>query len=148
TLAKVAAKNYRNGAKNPNAFRRKPLPEDEILRARMLNYPLTGYMFCAPDEGAAAAVLCRADHARRYTSPPIHLKATAVGMRRHGTHEVPSSWAAIDGEAAPTVFASKAAYEMAGLGPSDVDVIQLQDTDSGAEIIHMAENGFCADGEQ
>ena len=49
---------------------------------------------------------------------------------------------------APTVYASRAAYELAGIGPEDVDVIQLQDTDAGAEVIHMAENGFCADGEQ
>ena len=41
-----------------------------------------------------------------------------------------------------------AAYEEAGIGPGDVDVVQLQDTDAGAEVIHMAENGFCADGEQ
>ena len=54
----------------------------------------------------------------------------------------------MDEDVAPTVHASRAAYETAGLGPSDVDVIQLQDTDSGAEIIHMAENGFCADGDQ
>ena len=46
------------------------------------------------------------------------------------------------------MYASRAAYEMAGIGPEDVDVIQLQDTDAGAEVIHMAENGFCADGEQ
>ena len=46
------------------------------------------------------------------------------------------------------MYASRAAYEEAGLGPEDVDVIQLQDTDAGAEVIHMAENGFCADGEQ
>ena len=48
----------------------------------------------------------------------------------------------------PTVDASRAAYEVAGLGPEDVDVVQLQDTDAGAEVIHMAENGFCKDGEQ
>ena len=46
------------------------------------------------------------------------------------------------------MYASRAAYEQAGIGPEDVDVIQLQDTDAGAEVIHMAENGFCADGEQ
>jgi acetyl-CoA C-acetyltransferase len=51
-------------------------------------------------------------------------------------------------EDAPTTHASRAAYERAGLGPEDVDVIQLQDTDAGAEVIHMAENGFCKDGEQ
>jgi len=148
TLAKVAAKNFRNGGLNPNAFRRKPIPEEDILASRMLNYPLTQYMFCAPDEGAAAVVLCRADLAHRYTSTPIFLRATALRSRRYGAHEVHSTWAAIEQDDAPTVYASRAAYEMAGIGPEDVDVIQLQDTDAGAEVIHMAENGFCADGEQ
>jgi acetyl-CoA acetyltransferase len=148
TLAKVAAKAYRNGARNPNAFRRKPVPEDEILSSMMLNYPLTHYMFCSPDEGAAAVVLCRADLAHRYTSTPIFLRAATLRTRRYGAHEVHSSWTAVEQDAAPTVYASRAAYEMAGIGPEDVDVIQLQDTDAGAEVIHMAENGFCADGEQ
>ena len=75
TLAKVAAKNYRNGALNPNAWRRKPFSEEEILESRMLNYPLTQYMFCSPDEGAAAVVLCRAERAHRYTDRPVYLRA-------------------------------------------------------------------------
>jgi acetyl-CoA acetyltransferase len=148
SLAKVAAKAFRNGGLNPNAFRRKPVPEETILGSRMLNYPLTQYMFCAPDEGAAAAVLCRADIAHRYTSTPIYLRATTLRTRTYGAHEVHATWAAPTDVDAPTVFASKAAYEEAGIGPEDVDVVQLQDTDAGAEIIHMAENGFCADGEQ
>ncbi len=148
TLAKVAAKNFRNGAKNPNAFRRKPVSEEDILASMTLNYPLTQYMFCAPDEGAAAVVLCRADIAHKYSSNPIYLRAATLRTRTYGAHEVHSTWAAVDGDEAPTVYASRAAYEMAGIGPEDVDVIQLQDTDSGAEVIHMAENGFCADGEQ
>jgi acetyl-CoA acetyltransferase len=148
TLARVAAKNYRNGVLNPNAFRRTAISEDDILSSRMLNYPLTQYMFCSPDEGAAAAVLCRGDIARRYTSSPILLRATALRTRRYGAYEVHSSWAAVEEDAAPTVYASRAAYEAAGIGPEDVDVAQLQDTDAGAEVIHMAENGLCADGEQ
>jgi acetyl-CoA C-acetyltransferase len=148
TLARVAAKGYRNGALNPTAFRRKPVPEAEILASKMLNYPLTHYMFCAPDEGAAAVVLCNADIAHRYTSTPIYLRATTLRTRRFGAFEVHASWAAVEQDAAPTVYASRAAYEIAGIGPEDVDVIQLQDTDAGAEVIHMAENGFCADGEQ
>jgi acetyl-CoA C-acetyltransferase len=148
TLAKVAAKNYRNGALNPNAFRRKPLSEEEILGSRYLNYPLTQYMFCSPDEGAAAVVLCRADQAHRYTDKPIYLKASTVRTRRLGAFEVHSPWLPIEQTAGPTVDASKAAYEMAGIGPEDVDVVQLQDADAGAEVIHLAENGFCADGEQ
>jgi acetyl-CoA acetyltransferase len=148
TLAKVAAKGYRNGALNPNAFRRKPIPEQEILASRMLNYPLTQYMFCAPDEGAAAVVVCKAEHARRYTDKPIYLRAATVRTRRLGAFEVHSPWLPIEETVGATVDASRAAYEMAGIGPEDVDVIQLQDTDAGAEIIHLAENGFCADGDQ
>jgi acetyl-CoA acetyltransferase len=148
TLARVAAKGYRNGARNPQAFRRKEISEEEILASRMLNYPLTQYMFCAPNEGAAAVVLCNADIAHRYTSAPIYLRATAVRTRRFGAFEVHASWAAVEQDAAPTVYASQAAYEQAGIGPEDVDVVQLQDTDAGAEVIHLAENGFCADGEQ
>ncbi len=148
TLGRVAAKAYRNGALNPNAFRRTPIPVEEVLSSRMLNYPLTQYMFCAPDEGAAAVVMCRADLARRYASTPIRLRATALRTRRYGAFEVHASWAAIESDDAPTVYASRAAYEQAGIGPTDVDVVQLQDTDAGAEVIHMAENGFCADGDQ
>jgi acetyl-CoA acetyltransferase len=48
----------------------------------------------------------------------------------------------------PTVLASQAAFEGAGIGPEDIEVAQLQDTESGAEIMHMAENGFCGDGDQ
>jgi acetyl-CoA acetyltransferase len=148
TLARVAAKNYRNGALNPNAFRRKPLSEETILGSRMLNHPLTQYMFCSPDEGAAAVVLCRADLAHRYTDKPIYLRASAVRTRRLGAFEVHSPWLPVEETAGPTVDASRAAFEKAGIGPEDVDVIQLQDTDAGAEVIHLAENGFCADGDQ
>jgi acetyl-CoA acetyltransferase len=148
TLAKVAAKNYRNGVQNPNAFRRKAISEEEILESPMLNYPLTSYMFCAPDEGAAALVMCRADLAHRYTDTPVYVRATAIRTRNYGAYEVNTTWAAVDEDVSPTVYASRAAFERAGIGPEDVDVIQLQDTDAGAEVIHMAENGFCADGEQ
>jgi acetyl-CoA C-acetyltransferase len=148
TLAKVAAKNFRNGALNPNAFRRKPISEDEILGSPILNYPLTQYMFCAPDEGAAAVVMCRADIAHRYTNKPVYLRATEIRTRRYGAYEVHATCAPLDEDASPTVYASRAAFEAAGVAPEDVDVIQLQDTDAGAEVIHMAEAGFCADGEQ
>jgi acetyl-CoA C-acetyltransferase len=148
TLAKVAAKNYRHGVKNPNAFRRKALSEEEILGSPVLNHPLTQYMFCSPDEGAAAVVVCRAEDAHRYTDAPVYLRATKVRTRRLGAFEVHSPWLPIDETPGPTVDASRAAYEAASIGPEDVDVIQLQDTDAGAEVIHLAENGFCGDGEQ
>jgi acetyl-CoA acetyltransferase len=148
TLARVAAKNFRNGALNANAFRRKPISEEAILASPILNYPLTQYMFCAPDEGAAAVVMCRADIAHRFTNKPVYVRAVEVRTRRYGAYEVNTTYAPVDEDASPTVYAAKAAFEKAGVSPRDVDVIQLQDTDAGAEVIHMAEAGFCPDGEQ
>jgi acetyl-CoA acetyltransferase len=148
TLAKVAAKNFRNGVLNPNAFRRKPISEEAILASPILNYPLTQYMFCAPDEGAAAVVMCRADIAHRFTTKPVYVRAVEIRTRRYGAYEVNTTYAPVDEDVSPTVYAAKAAFEKAGVSPRDVDVIQLQDTDAGAEVIHMAEAGFCADGEQ
>jgi acetyl-CoA acetyltransferase len=149
TLARVAAKNFGNAAANDKAWRRTPLSPEEILASPVLNYPLRQYMYCGPNEGAAALVLCRADQAHRYTSRPVRVRATALRSRRFGAFEVQSPSVPV-GEPvpSPTVDASLAAYESAGIGPEDVDIAQLQDTDAGSEIIHMAENGLCKDGEQ
>jgi acetyl-CoA acetyltransferase len=68
--------------------------------------------------------------------------------RPAGSFEVFAPYLELERGPSPTVIASRAAFAMAGLGPRDIDVAQLQDTESGAEIMHMAENGFCADGEQ
>jgi acetyl-CoA acetyltransferase len=114
----------------------------------MLNYPLTQYMFCAPDEGAAAVVMCRADIAHKYSRKPVYLRAVEVRTRRYGAYEVNTTFAPVAEDVAPTVYAARSAFEKAGVAPEDVDVIQLQDTDAGAEIIHMAECGFCAHGDQ
>jgi acetyl-CoA acetyltransferase len=148
TLAKVAAKNFRNGALNPNAWRRQPLTEEEILEAPMLNYPLTQYMFCSPDEGAAAVIVCKEEDAHRYTDRPVFVRAVTVRTRRFGSFEVMAPWLADERGPSPTVDAAKACFERAGIGPEDVDVAQMQDSEAGAEVMHMAENGFCADGEQ
>ena len=93
-------------------------------------------------------ILCRADKAKEYTDTPVYLKAVSVKTRQFGSFEVFSQSQALERAGAPTEQASKAAFEMAGVGPEDIDVAQLQDTESGAEIMHMSENGFCADGEQ
>jgi len=148
TLAKVSAKAFRNGSLNDMAWRRKPLSEEEIANSPMLSYPLTQYMFCNPGEGGVALVLCRADKAHLYTDKPVYLRAAAVRSRRFGSFEVLAPSIAIEHNAGPTVDASNAAFEMAGIGPEDIDLAQLQDTEAGAEIMHMAENGFCEHGEQ
>jgi acetyl-CoA C-acetyltransferase len=148
TLGRVAAKNYANGSLNPNAFRRTPLTVEQITGSRMVNYPLTQYMFCSPDEGAAAVVLCRGEDASQYSADPVWIRAAEVRTRRYGAFEVHSPSVPAERVPSPTTDAAMAACAAAGVSPGDIDIAQLQDTDAGAEIIHLAETGLCADGEQ
>jgi acetyl-CoA acyltransferase len=149
TLARVAAKAYRNGALNPNAWRREPISEEEIAAADMVNDPLTRYMFCSPGEGGAAVVVASPAAVRRLSGRPVDLLSVATRTRGFGSFEVFSP--AIQGTGSPSSVsadAARAAFEAAGVEPSEIDVVQLQDTESGAEIMHMAECGFCEHGEQ
>jgi acetyl-CoA C-acetyltransferase len=148
TLAKVAAKAFENGSRNPNAWRRQPLSEQDVLASKMVNDPLRQYMFCSPGEGAVALVLARGTRIRELTSRPIYVRSVAFRTRRFGSFEVFSPSIPIEGAPSPTAEAAAAAFEEAGIGPDDVDVAQLQDTESGAEIMHLAETGLCQDGEQ
>ncbi|KZF03040.1 MULTISPECIES: thiolase family protein [unclassified Rhodococcus (in: high G+C Gram-positive bacteria)] len=149
TLALVAEKAYRNGVLNPNAWRREAMDATTIAEADMVNDPLTRYMFCSPGEGAAAIVVASEEYVERAGGRPIKLAAITHRTRRFGSFEVFSP--SIQGEGEPTSVsadAARAAFEQAGITPQDVDVAQLQDTESGAEIMHMAECGFCEPGEQ
>ena len=148
TLARVAEKAYFNGAHAEHAWRRSPVDVDTILNSQMVNDPLTKFMFCSPSEGGVALILASERKARELGRTNVRLRAVAMRSRPPGSFEVFAPTLEIERGPSPTVIASRAAFEMAGLGPKDIDVAQLQDTDSGAEIMHMAENGFCADGEQ
>jgi len=148
TLAKVAVKNFENGSKNENAWRRKPMSEDEVLNAAMLSEPLTQYMFCSPGEGGVALILANADRAKEYTSKPVYLKSAVLRSRPFGSFEVFNSWLSPDRGDSPSVASAKGAFEMAGIGPDEISFAQVQDTESGAEVMHMAETGLCADGDQ
>jgi len=148
TLAKVAAKAFANGARNENAWRRAPLSEQEILSSRMVNHPLTQYMFCSPGEGAVALVLARGRRIRELARAPVYLRSVAFRTRRFGSFEVFSPSIPIESAPSATTEAAAAAFEEAGVAPGDVDVAQIQDTESGAEVMHLAETGLCQHGEQ
>jgi acetyl-CoA C-acetyltransferase len=148
SLAKVAAKAFENGSRNPNAWRRQALSEDDVLSSKLVNDPLRQYMFCSPGEGAVALVLARGARIRELRSRPVYLRSVAFRTRRYGSFEVFSPSIPVETAPSPTAEAAAAAFEQAGLGPDDVDVAQLQDTESGAEIMHLAETGLCQDGEQ
>jgi len=147
-LHRTAVKAFKNGSLNPQAWRRTALGYDEIAASPMVCDPLRKYHFCSPSEGAAAVVVCRASEARRYASRPIYVRADVFKTRLYGSFETMSPSIPALTTPSPTVQASQAAYEAAGIGPRDIRVAQVQDTEVGHEIMHMAENGFCADGEQ
>jgi acetyl-CoA acetyltransferase len=148
TLAKVAVKAFHNGSLNENAWRRTPMDEATVLGSRMISHPLTQYMFCSPGEGAVALVLARGERARGLRRDPVYLRGVAFRTREFGTFEVFSPSVPVHAATPPTTVAARAAMEAAGIEPSDVRVAQLQDTESGAEVMHLAETGLCAHGEQ
>jgi acetyl-CoA acetyltransferase len=147
-LADIAAKAYRNGSRNPNAWRREPLTADQISSSAMVSDPLTKYMFCSPGEGAVALVLCRSDVAHRFDAPPVRLRSCEMRSRQYGTFEVFSPSLSVARQPGPTELAARAAFEQAGIGPRELDLAQIQDTESGAELMHMAETGLCEHGAQ
>jgi len=114
----------------------------------MVNDPLRLLMLCAPNEGGAAVVLSTREIAQRHTTKLIRLAAVILKSPLYGTAEVPHISVSARGEA-PTVTmtASKEAYEMAGIGPEELSLVELQDTDSASEIIYSEELGLCPRGE-
>ena len=149
SLGRVAEKAFRNAVHAPHAWRREPVALDEILNGALVSDPYSKFMFCSPGEGGVALILASEKKARELGVPIIRLKAAAMRTRPPASFEVFAPSIDIGGgTATATRLASAAAFEMAGIGPADIDVAQLQDTEAGAEIMHMAENGFCADGDQ
>ena len=114
----------------------------------MVSDPLTKFMFCSPAEGGAALVLVSDKKMRELGLTGPRILGAAVRTRVNGSFEVFAPSLDVERGPSPTQIASKAAYAMAGIEPNDIDVAQIQDTESGAEIMHMSENGLCADGEQ
>lgn len=148
TLGRVAEKAFRNAVHAPHAWRREPVSLETIMEAPMISDPYTKYMFCSPAEGGVALLLASEKKARELGKPLVRLKAATMRTRPPGSFEVFAPSIDVERGGSATNIASAAAFELAGIGPDDISLAQLQDTEAGAELMHMAENGFCKDGEQ
>lgn len=148
TLGRVAVKAFKNGTITPHAWRRSEIDLDTVMNAPMINDPLTKFMFCSPAEGGVALILASEKKVKELGAHGVKISQISVKTRPPDSFEVFQAGVSVKEGGKPTVLASQAAFEGAGIGPEDIDVAQLQDTESGAEIMHMAENGFCADGDQ
>jgi acetyl-CoA acetyltransferase len=144
-LAAVVVKNRRHGVHNPDAMFRKEVEAEAVLGSRVVCEPLHLFMLCSPNEGAAAVVL-------RRRSPGVQLRAAV--LRSHLPGAVLSESTPLAGLAgprgddvpAPTTLAADAAYELAGVGPGDLHVVECQDTDAARELQSYEELRLCEPG--
>jgi acetyl-CoA acetyltransferase len=143
-LAQVVVKNRAHGVDNPNAMFRSPVTVEQVLASRVVCEPLHLWMLCSPNEGAAAVVL-RASLANGGGSR-VTLEAAALRSHLPGSvlsESTPLSGLADDDVEPPSTLAARAAYEEAGLGPDELDVVECQDTDTARELLSYEELGLC-----
>ncbi len=149
-LQKVKSSKY--GSLNPNARYHKVYTVEEILASPMVAYPLHLYQVCATSDGAAACVVCSTDVAKKYTTKPIVLAGIgasnpqypAPGMGGFGSDfsEVPPP-----SENDAGIKSTFKAYEEAGIGPEDLDVVSVYDLTGAMEIQWYEDIGLCKEGE-
>ncbi len=141
-LAQVAVKNHANGALNPYAQFKRPIELKSVLNAPMVASPL-GMFDCSPlSDGAAAVVLCSMDKVKKYTDKPVKIIGSGQAsdmLPLHGRDSLCTFEA--------TVYAAKAAYKQAGIQPKDVDVAEVHDCFTIAEILAVEDLGFVKKGD-
>ncbi len=149
-MAKVAVKARKNGALNPNARYRKETNVEEVLKSALVVYPLHLFEICAVSDGAAAVVLCSAEKAKQLTTKPVWVGASAVATARfddgitRGIGGMSPTGITHHSEAAAAV---KKAMEGAGVGPKDIDFVELQDNTVYYELAFPEEFGLCEPGQ-
>ena len=140
-FAQISVKNHHHGCLNPFAQYRKEFTVEEILNSRMICDPITLLQCCPNTDGAAAAILCSTDVARRYTTKPIRVIGSALLSGDYGYLMQDITIPPLGSKTA------KMAYEMAGVGPEDIDVVELHDAFANEEMLRYEELGLCRQGE-
>jgi acetyl-CoA acetyltransferase len=139
-FAQAAVKAHRNGSLNPLATYQEVYTLEEVMNARMIADPITVYMCSANCDGASAVILCSKEKAKQYTAKPVLLVGWAQGTPIYHQGDAALS-------EGPTELLAQKAYEMAGVGPEDIDVAQIHDAFSPGEIFSAEKLGFCPEGE-
>ena len=140
-LAEIAVAARRWAQLNPEAFAREPLTIDEVLKSRMISDPLTVRDCCLVTDGGGAYVLTRAERAKDFRKAPAYL----LGVGAAHWHRQISSMPDLTVTAATE--SGKRAFDMAGLGPQDVDVLELYDAFTINTLLFLEDLGFCRKGE-
>lgn len=140
-LAAVAVKNHGYGALNPKAQFRRAITLEEALKAPLVASPFTLYDCCGTTDGAAAVLVAGEERAREVTDAPVWVKASAGASDFLAAHER-ASLTRLDA----TVAAGREAFGKAGVTPADIDVAELHDCFTIAEILALEDLGFCPKG--
>lgn len=149
-IAKVAYKNHKNSVHNPNAMYQKEFSMEQILNSQLVCDPIRLLEICAPNEGAAALIICAREKASQYSANrPISIAACVHTLARYSADfrcPVDSLSANITNPG-PTEVTAKMAYDQAGIGPKDVNCFEVQDTDAFCELEIYEQIGLCPFGE-
>ena len=140
-LAQVAVKAHKHGAKNEDAQYRNEVTVEEVMEAREIAEPFTLLHCCPSGDGAAAVVIASAEKARQYTTKPVRVACSEVNSGKYVTGFRDMTTPEI------TVRGAKQAYEEAHIGPEDVDVAEVHDAFTIAELLYYEALGFCNKGD-
>ena len=148
-FARVAVKNHSYSIHNPYAHYNKSFTIEEVLNSAMVCDPLRLLMFCQPNEGASALVICSKEISSQFPQKPVVVAASALSSPLYPLPVLPptSSISTNITSMHITEYTALQAYKEAGIGPEDLDVIELQDTDSGSEFIAYEGLGICRPGD-
>lgn len=140
-LAQVAVKAHDHGAANPDAQYRNKVTVEEVMESRPVAEPFTLLHCCPSGDGAAAVVVCASDVAKKYRPDPIRVLASEVTSGRYmtGFRDMTSPEITVRGAAQ--------AYEEAGVGPEDLDVVETHDAFTIAELLYYEALQLCEKGD-
>ena len=141
-MALVAVKNHHNATLNPKAHLQKEVTVEQVLNSRVIAKPLKLYDCSLISDGASCAILTKPEIAKKYTDTPVYIIGSGHGTDAIGLYERDDLTSL-----KATKIAAKEAYEMAGLTPQDIDVAEIHDCFTIAEIMAYEDLGFCKPGE-
>jgi acetyl-CoA acetyltransferase len=146
TFAKISAKARKHAANNPYALFNTPLTVEEILASEEVFDPLTRYQCCPPTCGAAAAILCSDEFAKKHgITNPVWIAAQAMRTDFKSSFDEKSMIKMIGYDMSKE--AAKEVYEKSGIGPKDIDVVELHDCFTANELLTYEAIGLCKEGE-
>jgi len=140
-LAKVAVKNHEHGVLNPKAHFQKPIKVEDVLTSTPVAWPLKLYDCCPRSDGAACIVLTSPKVARKFTDTPVNIIGSGQAQDTLGLFDR-DNYSTMK----VTRLAAQQAYRMAGVGPKDIDVAEVHDCFTIAEIMAYEDLGFCEPG--